>query len=72
MHADASQLSQVLINLGLNAKDAMLGKGGTLTLGARPGSEHTARSACTIQNSEEFVPINVSDTGEGISSEDLP
>ncbi|HEX9502222.1 MAG TPA: PAS domain S-box protein, partial [Thermoanaerobaculia bacterium] len=51
MHADASQLSQVLINLGLNAKDAMLGKGGTLTLGARPGSEHTARSACTIPNS---------------------
>jgi CheY-like chemotaxis protein len=70
-HADSAQLSQVLINLGLNARDAMQGKSGTLTLGARPG-QHAARSVSNISNSEDFIHINVTDTGEGISAEDLP
>jgi len=69
---DPSQLSQVLMNLGLNACDAMHGKSGTLTIAARPGAEHTARSIGDFPNSDEFVHINVTDTGSGISSEDLP
>jgi two-component system cell cycle sensor histidine kinase/response regulator CckA len=71
IHADPSQISQVLINLSLNARDAMNGKG-TLTIGARPGAEHTARSVIDLPNADEFVHISVCDTGEGISAENLP
>jgi len=71
-NADSSQLSQVLMNLCLNARDAMHGKAGTLKIGVRPGAEHTAHSIGDIPNSDEFVHINVTDTGSGIHSEDLP
>jgi PAS domain S-box-containing protein len=72
VHADPAQLSQVLINLCLNARDAMQGRRGTLTIGARPGTEHTARSIGELPNSHEFVHVSVTDTGSGINPEDLP
>ena len=71
VQADASQMGQVLMNLCLNARDAMP-KGGTLTLatsnvhldedkavehaGGRPG---------------EFICLSVADTGEGMPAEVL-
>jgi two-component system, cell cycle sensor histidine kinase and response regulator CckA len=55
--ADRAQLSQVLINLALNARDAMCGSG-TLTLAAR--------------RERSFVELRVSDTGSGIAQDDLP
>jgi signal transduction histidine kinase len=51
------QLQQVLMNLILNARDAMLKTGGVLTIGA-----HTTTGS---------VEIEVRDTGCGIAAEDL-
>jgi len=66
---DQSQLTQILLNLAVNARDAMKGKG-TLTIHARNetvGEEYlqTHPSART----GEFVHLSVSDTGSGMSSE---
>lgn len=54
---NAGKLQQVFTNLILNARDAMLG-GGTITL-------------TTVYNDKNEVVIEVSDTGEGISPENL-
>jgi two-component system, cell cycle sensor histidine kinase and response regulator CckA len=66
VRADSAQLTQVLINLALNGRDAMDGRGGTLTLEARPARDGE------IAHAEQFVHVAVSDTGSGIASEDLP
>ena len=63
--ADANQLSQVLINLCLNARDAMLG-GGLLQLRV----DQCKFDASTVKSSGregEFARITVSDTGVGMS-----
>lgn len=64
-HADPAQLGQVLVNLALNAKDAMLTKGGTLTMGVRPAQPGDIADAAT------FIDLTVTDSGEGIAEEDL-
>jgi len=51
------QIQQVLMNLVLNARDAMLGRGGILRLDA--------------SGTRDGVEIAVHDTGDGISSENL-
>jgi PAS domain S-box-containing protein len=56
--ADAQQLQQVLLNLSLNAVDAMP-KGGTLTLGA------------TVSDGNE-ITLTVADNGIGIDADVLP
>jgi len=53
---DAAQLHQVLMNLCLNARDAMP-SGGTLTIAARN----------TVVNDNRFVVLEVKDTGCGIA-----
>jgi signal transduction histidine kinase len=58
IHADPQQLQQVLLNLSLNAVDAMP-KGGTLTIGARI-------------NASSQMTITVADTGIGIDADLLP
>jgi len=51
------QIQQVLMNLILNARDAMLPRGGVMTIKAR--------------ESEDAIEIEVADTGEGIEPENL-
>ncbi len=68
VHADGSQLEQVLMNLALNARDAMP-DGGTLSIDA---------SNCVVDESHlisrpdlspgKYVLIKVSDTGQGIEA----
>ena len=55
--ADERHLSQVILNLLLNAGDAMQGKG---------------RVAVSARRRTDEVELAVSDTGPGISAEDLP
>ncbi|MBX9606288.1 MAG: PAS domain-containing protein [Gammaproteobacteria bacterium] len=68
---DATDLQQVLLNLVLNARDAIRGHGAiALTLTpARPLRGHCA--ACLRDVDDEYVEIAVRDTGDGIAPADL-
>ncbi len=72
VRADPGQLEQVIINLAVNARDAMPG-GGTLTIETYPVSAADVR-----QMGNEFMPaadycaLKVSDTGTGIAADVLP
>ena len=61
IHADPQQLEQVLVNLYLNALDAMIG-GGRLTVDAKLDGGGASASD---------VVISVADTGHGIARDDL-
>lgn len=67
--ADADQLKQVLINLMLNARDAMEGSG-TLTLATRRIVCDEAEEG-PDESAAERIEIAVSDAGKGISPEEI-
>jgi PAS domain S-box-containing protein len=63
---DQSQMTQILLNLGVNARDAMKGKG-TLTISVRNeavGEEYVQTNPFARKG--EFVHLSVTDTGAGI------
>ncbi|CAN5411698.1 hypothetical protein BH09PSE4_BH09PSE4_05890 [soil metagenome] len=74
VRADPGQLEQVVVNLAVNARDAMLSKnpsgGGTLTIQtmAMPASEVRALGS-DILPIADYTAFSVSDTGTGIPSE---
>jgi len=72
VEADTTQLHQVLMNLCINARDAMP-RGGTLTLHAE-NIELSAVAAAEIADARpgRYVLWSVIDTGSGIPPEDLP
>ena len=66
---DPQQLKQTIVNLCINAKDAM-SKGGMIVV-------EIARKTLSLRNSfslsaGEYISLTVQDEGSGISSEDLP
>ncbi len=70
--ADPSQLNQVLLNLAVNARDAMSPAGGTLTLSASNATiDRQLASACPGARPGPHVCIEIKDTGCGIPSGDL-
>ncbi|MHB8524088.1 MAG: hybrid sensor histidine kinase/response regulator [Limisphaerales bacterium] len=68
---DATQMHQVLLNLAVNARDAMP-QGGTLTLAAENAQlDETYASMNPDAKPGPYVVFRVSDTGEGIPPEIL-
>jgi two-component system, cell cycle sensor histidine kinase and response regulator CckA len=68
---DQGQLEQVIINLAVNARDAMAG-GGTLTIRtANAAQAHAVRRGHEIMPAGNYVLIEVADTGLGIAKENL-
>jgi two-component system, cell cycle sensor histidine kinase and response regulator CckA len=66
---DQGQLEQVIINLAVNARDAM-GQGGILTIKtANIASDSETRRGYEIMPPGDYVMIEVTDTGVGISKE---
>jgi two-component system cell cycle sensor histidine kinase/response regulator CckA len=75
--ADQGQLEQVIINLAVNARDAMK-EGGTLTIATRNvhvdsaetlGEELIAPTEDDVITSGDYVLVEVTDTGSGIPPE---
>ncbi|WP_025323707.1 hybrid sensor histidine kinase/response regulator [Deferrisoma camini] len=71
VRADPAQIEQVLVNLALNASDAMPG-GGVLTIETGPARpEDVAEHAPGEEPPEDWVRLTVSDTGRGMDDETL-
>ena len=66
--ADASQINQALLNLCVNARDAMA-DGGNLLLRTRPISGAELRARFRDVKAERYVWISVADTGLGMEEE---
>ena len=71
VHADPSQIEQVVMNLSVNARDAMP-HGGQLTFATK--NVHLDAEACRMRpgiSPGEFVQLTVADTGTGMDSDTL-
>jgi two-component system cell cycle sensor histidine kinase/response regulator CckA len=70
VRADPGQLEQVIVNLAVNGRDAMLGDGkggGTLTIQTYPvNADEVRRMGSEIMPVGEYTALRVSDTGTGI------
>ncbi|MEO8439820.1 MAG: response regulator [Spartobacteria bacterium] len=69
--ADQSQIHQVLLNLSVNARDAMT-NGGTITLATGMTSGDELRVSFGGVNADRYVFVRISDTGSGISQRVKP
>jgi signal transduction histidine kinase len=69
VNADTHQLQQVLINLFINASDVMP-EGGHLTVESRV-RKGTVESGLSLKKSGDWVEILVTDTGSGMSEDEV-
>ena len=63
--ADPTQLEQIVMNLAINARDAM-SRGGRLTIAVRRAVLDVPRPGRAVQPAGEYVQLTVTDTGAGI------
>ncbi|AKM09649.1 hybrid sensor histidine kinase/response regulator [Croceicoccus naphthovorans] len=74
VRADPQQLEQVIVNLAVNARDAMLSQGdsGTLTISTRKVSARDVRALKNeILPPGNYTALIVEDTGEGIPADNI-
>jgi len=71
IEADRGQMEQVILNLALNARDAMVG-GGTLTIGTAMRRLDASEASIRGVAEGEYVILSVADTGRGIEPQVLP
>jgi PAS domain S-box-containing protein len=72
VEADPTQLHQVIVNLAVNARDAMPG-GGRVTIRTAPVRVGEAERRARPEVEEGwYASLSVADTGPGIAAEDLP
>src|SRR5581483_9584455 len=71
VHADEAQLSNAIINLVVNARDAMPGGGTVTILTANETVTSPAALGTAIMPAGDYVRIEVADTGVGISKEHM-
>ncbi|MGD9601235.1 MAG: PAS domain-containing protein [Gammaproteobacteria bacterium] len=69
--ADPTELNQVVINLAVNARDAMNGHGRLSIQIAEPRHVDGTCTSCREEFDGEFVEITIRDTGDGIPPEHL-
>ena len=70
--ADSTKLHQIIMNLCINARDAMSGHG-QLTLSVNPVTlNNDACTACHKMISGKFIELAIKDTGAGINPDYLP
>ena len=70
INVDPSQLENALLNLSINARDAMV-QGGTITISAERYYHGDGDEYSLSLPEGDYVKISVSDTGSGISPENL-
>jgi len=68
VRADLSQLEQAIVNLAVNARDAMSGAGGRLTIATANAEWEQLPEVADLQPGR-FVALTVSDTGSGMDAE---
>jgi signal transduction histidine kinase/CheY-like chemotaxis protein len=72
VQGDATQIHQVILNLGSNAAHAMQGKAGVLSISLDPVDRENSRSATLATlPSGEYLRLSVSDTGHGMDETTL-
>jgi PAS domain S-box-containing protein len=71
VNADPVQLEQVLLNIGLNAKDAMPDGGRLIFETANVHPDETFRRVHLNNDTRPYVRVSVTDTGHGMSEEVL-
>ena len=72
IHADPGMLEQILMNLAVNARDAMP-KGGRLIVETAPVTlTDTTQFSKHVARPGDFVRLSITDTGSGVAPEHLP
>jgi PAS domain S-box-containing protein len=72
VQGDATQIHQVILNLGSNAAHAMQSKGGVLSISLEPVDRETSRSATLATlPAGEYLRLTVSDNGHGMEETTL-
>ena len=72
LHMDASQFERVVMNLIVNARDAMASDPGTVTVTLEDAEVTVATQAATGPAPGSYIRLSVADTGCGIPAELLP
>ena len=71
VNGDSGQIEQVIMNLAVNARDAMAGKG-SLRISTEPAGSSSGECPSEVfRNAKEGIYLSVSDTGTGIPKENL-